>query len=325
VTAGSRAMTDRGRDLLRIADLEPSEVMTLVSLADDLKSEPQRLRDALVGQTMVGVFELPSTRTRIAFAAAAQSLGMTPVVLSVAELQLSRGEGLDDTARAISALSAVAVLRLRSDETAKEFADLSTVPVVNGLTDMHHPCEAITMLVTIQRHFGRLSGIRVAYVGAGNNVCHSLLEGGAAVGLDLRVASPPGRQPSSEVVSRASETAMRTDGVVLITTNPREAVTGADVVCTDVWVSMADEETDVEPMPSDYRVDDRLLTAAAENAVFLHCLPARRGEEVSTDVIDGPRSLVWDNVANERPVAEAVLYWAVTGQPPSATKLPSRA
>jgi ornithine carbamoyltransferase len=162
VTAGSRAMTDRGRDLLRIADLEPSEVMTLVSLADDLKSEPQRLRDALVGQTMVGVFELPSTRTRIAFAAAAQSLSMTPVVLSVAELQLSRGEGLDDTARAISALSAVALLRLRSDETAKEFADPSTVPVVNGLTDMHHPCEAITMLVTIQRHFGRLSGIRVA-------------------------------------------------------------------------------------------------------------------------------------------------------------------
>ena len=268
------------------------------------------------GEAVVAIFELPSTRTRLAFTIAAQRLGLAITALGAAETQLARGETAVDTARTLSALSAMIVLRTRSDELLGELASAATVPVVNALSPSHHPCEALVTLLTLRERFGGLSGLKLAFVGVGNNVAHSLLEAGAAAGLEVRLACPRGRGPSEDVVRHAGKIAATTGGSITVLADAREAVAGVDVVYTDVWTSMADKAPVTARADfGAFRVDRRLMRLAASDAVFLHCLPARRGLEVTAEVIDGPRSLVWPHVANQIPVTQALVHWLLSQRP----------
>jgi ornithine carbamoyltransferase len=239
-------------------------------------------------------FEKPSTRTRVSFAAAAERLGMMPLLLRPDELQLGRGETIEDTARTLSGYAAAIVVRTFAHETVEQLASAATVPVINALTDAHHPCQALADLLTLRERFGRLEGLRVAFVGAGNNVATSLIEAGSLAGVEVVVACPPGYEPGipGQIVG-----------------DPYEAVAGADAVYTDVWVSMGEEDERERRLATfqPYQVDARLMAAAGEDAVFMHCLPAHRGEEVTADVIDGPQSIVWQQAENRLPTEEALV------------------
>ena len=268
----------------------------LLDLADVMKSRPHGFVEALRGDTLVCFFEKPSTRTRVSFAAAAERLGMLPLLIRPDELQLGRGETIEDTARTLSGYAAAIAARTFAQETVDLLAVSASVPVINALTDEHHPCQALADLLTLRERFGQLEGLHVAYVGAGNNVATSLLEAGALMGMDVVVACPPGYEPGV------------TDAHVV--TDPLEAVAGADAVYTDVWVSMGEEaERDARISAFEpYRVDARLMAAARADAIFMHCLPAHRGEEVTAGVIDGPQSVVWQQAENRLPTEEALLF-----------------
>ena len=286
--------------LLRISDLDTESITALLDLADVMKARPHGLVEALRGDTLVCFFEKPSTRTRVSFAAAAERLGMLPLLIRPDELQLGRGETIEDTARTLSGYAAAIAARTFAQETVDLLAVAASVPVINALTDEHHPCQALADLLTLRERFGQLEGLRVAYLGAGNNVANSLLEAGALMGIDVVVACPPGYEPG---VTGAH-----------VVTDPLEAVAGADAVYTDVWVSMGEEaERDVRLSAFEpYRVDARLTDAARADAIFMHCLPAHRGEEVTAEVIDGPQSAVWQQAENRLPTEEALLFALVT-------------
>jgi ornithine carbamoyltransferase len=282
------------RHFLRISDLDADSLGALLDLAEVMRARPHGFVDALRGDTLVCFFEKPSTRTRVSFAAAAERLGMMPLLLRPDELQLGRGETIEDTARTLSGYAAAIVVRTFAHETVEQLAGAATVPVINALTDAHHPCQALADLLTLREHFGRLEGLRIAFVGAGNNVATSLLEAGALAGVEVVVACPRGYEP-------------RAAGQVVA--DPYEAVVGADAVYTDVWVSMGEEAERERRLATfePYRVDARLLAAAGPEAVFMHCLPAHRGEEVTAEVIDGPRSIVWRQAENRLPTEEALV------------------
>jgi ornithine carbamoyltransferase len=286
--------------LLRIADLTPEDLSRLLDLAAAMKAEPHGWHDALAGESVACYFSKPSTRTRISLEAAVHRLGGLPIMLRPDELQLGRGEPIADTARVMSSYCAAIVIRTFAQSDVEQMAAAASVPVINALTDEHHPCQALADLLTLRERFGDLHGLPVAYVGDGNNVARSLIEAATLTGIDLRLACPEGYRPSGFEV----------------TSNPREAVAGARAVYTDVWVSMGDPESerqrrigDLEP----YRVTPGLMGLAARDAIFLHCLPAHRGEEVATAVIDGAHSAVWDQAANRLPTEQAALYALVTG------------
>jgi ornithine carbamoyltransferase len=281
-------------DLLEIRDLERDSLFALLDLAARMKERPHGFVEALRGDTVVCYFEKPSTRTRVSFAAAAERLGMLPLLVRPDELQLGRGETIEDTARTLSSYAAAIVVRTFAQETVRRIAAASRAPVINALTNEHHPCQALADLLTLREVFGRLEGLRVAYVGDGNNVATSLLQAAAIVGIDAVAACPPGYEPP---VPEAA-----------VTDDPFEAVVGAHAVYTDVWVSMEDEAdpTRIAAL-APYQVNARLLAAARPDAVFMHCLPAHRGEEVTADVIDGPRSVVWQQAENRLPTEEALL------------------
>jgi ornithine carbamoyltransferase len=283
-------------DVLRAADLA-GRLDALLDLAAAIKRDSEPWLDRLRHRTMVGLFERPSTRTRVAFAAAAHRLGMLPLFVGPQELQLGSGEEIADTARSLSSYASTIVVRARSHATIEELAAGASVPVINALSDRHHPCEAVASLLTLRERFGRLEGLRLAWIGEGTNVAHSLLEAGALAGAQVAVASPAGFAPDPDVVAAVRAAG----GVVDVGEDPAEAVAGADAVFTDVWP----ERARAELMP--FRVDAALMGRAAADAVFVHCLPARRGEEVTSEVLDGPASLVWQQVANHLPVAQALL------------------
>jgi ornithine carbamoyltransferase len=303
------------RRLLRVADLTQLELERLLDLAAEIKVDPLRLADSQHHRLLACIFERPSTRTRLAFAAAAYRLGMHPMVLSSTDLQLGRGEPIADTARAISAYVAAVVIRTASHELIDQFARAASVPVVNALSDEHHPCEAIAALMTIRERFGRLKGLKVAYVGDGNNVATSLVEAAVMAGMRVAVASPPGYGLPARIVAEAEFQTAQSGGDIAVTTNKQVAVQGAHVVYTDAWVSMATEdEAEARRQAFEaYRVDTNLMQGADREAVFLHCLPARRGEEVQAEVIDGPRSLVWTLVANHLLTEQAIISWLLQG------------
>jgi ornithine carbamoyltransferase len=303
------------KDFLRVADLTPGQLERLLDLAAQMEDEPDGWVDALRGRSVACYFAKPSTRTRVSFAAAAARLGMNPIVLRPDELQLGRGEPIADTARALAAYCDAIVVRTYAQQEIEEMAAAAPVPVVNALSDDHHPCQALADVLTVREWFGRLSGIRLAYVGDGNNVVHSLLEAGALAGMAIAVASPPGYAPRADVVARAREIAAATGGSIELFDDPREAVRGAHAVYTDVWVSMGDDAERDERlrMLRPYQVDDDLLALARPEAIFLHCLPAHRGEEVSAAVIDGAQSVVWEQAANRETTEGALLYTLVTG------------
>jgi ornithine carbamoyltransferase len=286
------------RSFLTGEELSRDELAALLDRALELKAGRARGegRDALRGRSVALVFEKPSTRTRVSFEVGVAELGGTPLVLRGDELQLSRGESVGDTARVLSRYVHGFVVRTGSDEVVAELADASDVPVINGLTPGHHPCQALADLLTLSERFGELEGLKVAYVGDGNNVARSLAIIGGIAGIEVRVASPPGYGLEPGLAA-------------LDTTDPREAADGADAVYADVWVSMGDEAEAAERRAdlAPYQLDAELLAAASERAIALHCLPAHPGEEITEDVLYGERSAVWDQAENRLHAQKALL------------------
>jgi ornithine carbamoyltransferase len=289
------------RHLLTGAELTRSDLERLLDRAAELKAAPRSSR-ALEGRAIALVFEKPSTRTRLSFEAGVVELAGHPMILSRGDLQLSRGESVADTARVLSRHVAALGVRTGPDELLRELAAVAGVPVFNMLTAGHHPCQALADLMTLRERFGGLHGLRVAYVGDGNNVARSLALLGATAGVEVVVASPPGYTLNG-TADRAR-----------LVEDPAEAVRGAHAVYTDVWVSMGDEATAQQRRRdlAAYRIDDALLDRAAPGAVAMHCLPAHVGEEITADVLYGPREAIWDQAENRRHAQKALLEWLVS-------------
>jgi ornithine carbamoyltransferase len=289
------------RHLLRVSDLSAIELNRLLDLAAEMKADPLGWRDAQAGKVLACFFSKPSTRTRVSLEAAAQRLGMLPLMLRPDELQLGRGETIPDTARVLSGYVDAITIRTFAQSDVEELATAATVPVINALTDEHHPCQALADLLTIREHFGQLEGVRVAYLGDGNNVAHSLMEAGALAGMEIVVSTPYGYRPHAEIEIATHAT---------LEPNPFDAVRGAQVVYTDVWVSMGEETQRAVRLDAlaDYQVSSAIMNAASHDALFMHCLPAHRGEEVTAEVIDGPRSVVFQQAANRLPTEQAMIH-----------------
>jgi ornithine carbamoyltransferase len=284
------------RHLLTGAELELLELLELLDRADALKAAPLSSR-ALQGRSVALIFEKHSTRTRLSFEAGVFELGGHPIVLRRDELHLARGESVGDTARVLSRHVAAIGLRTGPDALLEELAQASAVPVFNMLTAGHHPCQALADLMTLREHFGRLEGLKLAYVGDGNNVARSLALLGAIAGIEVAIASPAGYALSGDSAG------------AWLTDDPAEAVAGAHAVYADVWVSMGDEATAGARRAAlaPYRIDDALLDLAAPAAIALHCLPAHPGEEITADVLYGPRQRIWDQAENRRHAQKALL------------------
>jgi len=253
------------------------------------------------------IFEKNSTRTRFSFDAAIRQLGGASIIANAGDMQLGRGEPVEDTARVLSRMVDAVMIRANDHEDVERFARVATVPVINGLTDRSHPCQILADLMTIEEHRGPIAGKTIAWVGDGNNVCHSFMHAAPKLGFHLNVACPADFHPDLHDLAKGGNS-------VALTSDPREAVAGAHVVVTDTWVSMGDGDYEerLEAFEG-YGVDDRLMDAARSDAVFLHCLPAHRGEEVTDAVIDGPKSLVWDEAENRIHAQKAVLAWCFAG------------
>jgi ornithine carbamoyltransferase len=295
--------------LLSLAGLDPAGLEALLALAAELKADPTAHAGALRGRTVLLHFTKPSTRTRVSFESAVVRLGGHPIFAGPDQLQLGRGEPIADTAQVVSRYCAAVVIRTHAHRDVEEFAWWSTVPVVNALTDTHHPCQALADLLTLQEQFGALPGLEVAYVGDGNNVAHSLIEACVLAGIHVRVACPEGYGPAPGVLAWATAVASETGGSVRVLDDPAEAVAGAHAVYTDVFVSMGEDDVRDEKLAvlGRYQVDETLMARALPEAVFMHCLPAHRGEEVTASVIDGPQSVVFDQAENRLHTAAAVL------------------
>jgi ornithine carbamoyltransferase len=303
------------RDFLSVDDLSAKELDELLELSEQIKAQPEQYADRLAGKAIAMIFEKPSTRTRVSFEVAVSSTGGHAVVLSGQELQLGRGETIEDTGRVLSRYVDAIVLRTFEQERLEQLASTATVPVINALSDFEHPCQLLADLLTIRERKGDLPGLVLAYLGDGNNTVHSLLLGGTKSGMHVRVASPPGYQPIPQVVHRAEEIAKESGGSASVTSDPAEAAEGADVLYTDVWASMGQEQeaearTFVFPA---YRVDQGVVARAKEDVIVLHCLPAHRGQEITDDVIDGPHSVVWDQAENRLHTQKALLLWLLRG------------
>jgi ornithine carbamoyltransferase len=292
----------KGRDFLRVNDWAAEDLVSVLDLADRLKArQRERVEHRhLEGRTLGMIFQKPSTRTRVSFEVGMFQLGGTALYLAAGDLQLGRGETIKDTAHVLSRYLDGVMIRTFAQEDVDELAEHADIPVINGLTDDFHPCQALADVMTIRERLGSFDGIRVAYLGDGNNVCHSLMVASAKLGMDFVAATPPGYEPTQEVVGWAQAAAVETGGSVALVQDPRGAAEGADVLYTDVWTSMGQEE-ERERRIADlaaYRVDQELLGLASERAVVLHCLPAHYGEEITEDVLYGPQSAVWDQAEN---------------------------
>jgi ornithine carbamoyltransferase len=300
----------RGRDFLRVADWTGDELLTVLDLADELK-RAQRAREPhalLPGRTLGMIFQKPSTRTRVSFEVGIAQLGGTGIHLATSDLQLGRGEALRDTAVVLSRYLDAIMIRTFAQADVEELAEHADVPVLNGLTDSAHPCQALTDVMTIRERLGRLEGVRVAYIGDGNNMCASLMAASAALGLDFVAATPAGYEPDPEAVARA-----RTQGRVELVRDPAAAADGADVLYTDVWTSMgqdAERERRLHDLAG-YTIDAELLARADPAAIVLHCLPAHVGEEITADVLYGPQSAAWDQAENRLHAQKALMALVV--------------
>jgi ornithine carbamoyltransferase len=296
-------------DYLSVDDLSPQDLRELLALAAKVKADPEGFRGALAGATIALIFEKPSTRTRVSFEVGVVQLGAHPVVLTASDLQLGRGETIEDTGRVLSRYVDAVVLRTFEQERLEVLAEAATIPVVNSLSDFEHPCQALADLLTVQEHLGDPGGRALTYLGDGNNVAHSLLLAGAKVGMTVRVATPPGFEPIPQVVHRAEEIAAETGGAVEVGYDPQAAATGAAVLYTDVWASMGQEAEADERLllfPA-YQLNQKLVDLADPDVVVLHCLPAHRGQEITGEVIDGPSSAVWDQAENRLHTQKALL------------------
>ena len=300
-----------GRDFLSLDDIESDELHHLLELSAKVKQSPGDYAGRLAGKSVALIFEKPSTRTRVSFEVAVASLGGHPVSLSSTDLQLGRGETIEDTGRVLSRYVDCVVLRTFEQERLEVLAEAASIPVVNALSDYEHPCQVLADLLTVRDHKGELAGRTLAYLGDGNNLAHSLLLGGAKTGMHLRMATPPGFEPIQQVIRRAEEIARETGGSVSVTNDPPRTAEGADILYTDVWASMGQEAEHDERVLvfTAYRIDGPMLDRAADDAIVMHCLPAHRGEEITDEVIDGPRSVVWDQAENRLHTQKALLLW----------------
>jgi ornithine carbamoyltransferase len=302
----------KGMDFLTLSELSPSDLRGVLDLAARLKKGRKSglATDALRGKSVALVFEKPSTRTRVSFQVAVSELGGNPVVLSSNEMQLGRGETVEDTARVLSRYVHCIMARVNNHSDLQRLAKASSIPVINGLSDLHHPVQVLADLLTLMEHKGKLKGLRVAWVGDGDNVCNSWALGAALSGIDFAAATPKGYEPSADIVAEARKLSKSTGARITLTSDPEEAVSGADCVMTDTFVSMgleAEKARRENAFLPRFRVDSTLMSKAKKGAVFEHCLPAHRGEEVTADVIDGPASVVFDEAENRLHTSKALL------------------
>jgi ornithine carbamoyltransferase len=289
--------------------------LSVDELAEVLDDAERRAKDRFADHPLAGpravavIFEKPSTRTRLSFETGIAELGGHPIVIDARTTQLGRGETIEDTARVLSRYVAAIVIRTFGQDRIEALAGAASVPVVNALTDLAHPCQALADLLTIRQHRGRLAGLTLGYVGDGNNVAHSLLLSGAAAGLHVRVASPPGYPPDPAVVRRAAGIAAGPGGSVTVTDDPEAAARNADVLYTDVWASMGQEAEAGERLAAlrAFQLNQRLVDLAAADVLVMHCLPAHRGEEITAEVMDGPHSIVFDQAENRLHAQKALL------------------
>ncbi|MDQ3953923.1 MAG: ornithine carbamoyltransferase [Actinomycetota bacterium] len=302
------------RDFLSIDDLNSDELEAILDDADRLKKDPGSASRVLEGRQIALIFEKPSTRTRVSFEAAVSTMGGHAIVLRGDELQLGRGETIEDTGRVLSRYVDAIVVRTFGQDRIERLADAASVPVVNALSDFSHPCQGLADLQTVREQKGSLSGVSLAYIGDGNNVAHSLLFGGSKMGMDVRVATPAGHDPFPQVVERSTEIATRSGGRVTATNVVAEAAMGAEVLYTDVWASMG-QESEAEARRKEferYQINSDVVDMAADDVIVMHCLPAHRGEEITADVLDGPRSVVWDQAENRLHAQKALLAWLLS-------------
>lgn len=302
-------MSLKGRHLLTLYDFTKEELNLFLKAGEDLKlkSKMGEKTPILSGKKLGMIFEKPSTRTRVSFEVAMYELGGHAIYLSSNELQLKRGETIADTARVLSRYLDGIMARVFSHKDLVELAKHSTIPVINGLSDMFHPCQVLGDLLTIKEKKGKLEGIRLTYVGDGNNVCHSLMIGGVKMGLKVVVSTPKDYQPDQEVIKMAKE-CEKEGGELHLIENPVEAVKDSDVIYTDVWVSMGQEDSEIKKkklLP--YQVNKELVKHAKEDFIFMHCLPAHRGEEVVDEVIDSANSVVFDQAENRLHIQKGIL------------------
>jgi ornithine carbamoyltransferase len=303
------------RDYIDERDWKPGDIAAVLDLAGRVKKEPARFRTSLSGKTLAMIFEKSSTRTRVSFEAGMFQMGGLAMFLSSGDLQLGRGETVADTARVLSRYTDGIMARTNAHATVEELARHASVPVINGLSDLLHPCQALADFLTVRERFGTERGFPLCYVGDGNNVAHSLLLTGAKLGAQVAVVTPPGFEPRPEIVNSAREAARETGGAILVTQTLEEGLAGARAVYTDVWASMGQEAEAAgrARLFENYRVTERVFAMAARDAIFLHCLPAHRGEEVAAAVIDSPASAVFDQAENRLHAQKALLSTLLGG------------
>jgi ornithine carbamoyltransferase len=295
--------------MLSLDQWRPEELIELVDLAMAIKANPEHYSSACKGQTLAMIFQKPSLRTRVSFQTGIYQLGGQGIYLGPTDIQLHRGESIADTAKVLSRFVDGIMARVFAHKDVQDLAENASIPVINGLSDWVHPCQVLADLQTIKEHKGSFSGRKWAYVGDGNNMAHSILLGGVAVGMTVSISHPKGYAPDSDVVQMAEAIAAKTGGGVQITEDPVAGVSNADVVYTDVWASMGQEAEQKERLArfSGFMVDSQLMKHAKPDAMFLHCLPAHRGEEVSAEVIDGPQSVVFDQAENRLHAQKALM------------------
>ena len=301
--------------LLRVSDLNQADIVRTLELADAFKKAPDRSARLLAGKSVTIHFAKPSTRTRISFETAVHRLGGLPITVGPTDLQMGHSETVEDTARVISRMSAAFVTRTFKDDDLQKFAGAASIPVINALTDGHHPCQALADLMTLRERFQRLEGLTLAYVGAGNNVAHSLLEACALTGVHIRVATPNAFACYPAVVSHAEGLAKKTGAKITITDDAKEAVDGADCIYTDTWLSMGDPPVERAARLAalgPYQVNARLFARAKKTALFMHCLPAHRGQEVTNDIADSSASVIFDQAENRLHTSLAILELGLT-------------
>jgi len=297
------------KNFIALADYPTEGLRGLLTLAHDIKENPSKYAQTCQGQTLAMIFQKPSLRTRVSFQTGIYQLGGQGIYLGPTDIQLHRGETISDTARVLARYVDGIMARVFSHSDVEDLGQHSSVPVINGLSDYNHPCQVLADLETIEEQLGSLSGKRLAYIGDGNNMAHSLLVGCATMGMSVSVGHPTGYAPDADTVAQAQALAAPHGGDIRITEDPAHAVDGADVVYTDVWASMGQEGERSERLArfSGFQVDDSLMAKALPHAIFMHCLPAHRGEEVSASVIDGSQSVVFDQAENRLHAQKAIM------------------
>lgn len=298
-----------GKSILNLTELTKEEFLSVIELAVAIKAKPEAYRGVLAGKILAMIFEKNSTRTRMSFEAGIIQLGGQAIVLDSKSTQMGRGEPVKDTANVMSSYVDAIMIRTYSDQMVAELAEESSVPVINGLTDDHHPCQILADFQTIFEQKGRLEGIKLTYIGDGNNMAHSFLIGGSIVGMDVTIATPVGYEPKSEFVELAKKNAKSSGSKIELLNDPLQAAKDADVIVTDVWASMGaeSEQKEREEVFKDFQVNNRLVVQAKKDYLFLHCLPAHRGEEVSADIIDGAHSAIYQEAANRLHAQKALM------------------